>query len=76
MQDILKLAREFDSRADFLMVYIAEAHAADEWPVGNPIRYNQVSAAPYVRLEVALITLLDAAQDPQPAAQDRPGLRE
>lgn len=41
MQDILKLAREFDSRADFLMVYIAEAHAADEWPVGNPIRYNQ-----------------------------------
>ena len=35
VEDIVKLAREFDSRADFLMVYIAEAHAADEWPVGN-----------------------------------------
>ena len=35
VQDIVRLAREFDSRADFLMVYIAEAHAADEWPVGN-----------------------------------------
>jgi len=35
VKDIVKLAREFDSRADFLMVFIAEAHAADEWPVGN-----------------------------------------
>ena len=35
VEDIVKLAREFDSRADFLMVYLAEAHAADEWPVGN-----------------------------------------
>ena len=41
MQDIMKLARDFDSHADFLLVYIAEAHAADEWPVGNPVRYNQ-----------------------------------
>ena len=41
MRDIKQLARDFASRADFLLVYVAEAHAADEWPVGNPIRYNQ-----------------------------------
>ena len=41
MQDIKKLASDFASVADFLLVYVAEAHAADEWPVGNPIKYNQ-----------------------------------
>ena len=41
MQDIKKLASDFASVADFLLVYVAEAHAADEWPVGNPIQYNQ-----------------------------------
>ena len=41
MQDIKKLASDCASVADFLLVYVAEAHAADEWPVGNPIQYNQ-----------------------------------
>lgn len=44
MRDIKQIANEFASRADFLLVYVAEAHAADEWPVGNPIRYNQPKA--------------------------------
>lgn len=26
---------------DFLFVYIAEAHAMDEWPVGDPVRLQQ-----------------------------------
>ena len=41
MADIKQLVQDFASRVDFLLVYIAEAHAADEWPVGNPIQYNQ-----------------------------------
>jgi len=31
------LQRRYQSRAGFLFVYIAEAHAADEWPMGDPI---------------------------------------
>jgi len=29
------LQRRYQSRAGFLFVYIAEAHATDEWPVGD-----------------------------------------
>jgi len=29
------LFKEFKDTADFLMVYIKEAHAIDEWPLGN-----------------------------------------
>jgi hypothetical protein len=28
-------------RADVALVYISEAHARDEWPVGNPLRIAQ-----------------------------------
>ena len=35
------MANRFADRADFLMVYIAEAHAADKWPVGDPVVANQ-----------------------------------
>ena len=41
MKDIINMANRFADRADFLMVYIAEAHAADEWPVGDPVVANQ-----------------------------------
>jgi len=27
--------------ANFLVIYIAEAHAADEWPVGDPLKIMQ-----------------------------------
>lgn len=43
------LFEEFSSRVNFLCVYIAEAHAMDEWPInsargsitGQPINFNQ-----------------------------------
>jgi len=27
--------------ADFVVVYITEAHAQDEWPIGDPLKINQ-----------------------------------
>lgn len=33
------LYRELDSRVDFLVVYISEAHAKDEWPVGHQFSF-------------------------------------
>ena len=43
-----ELRQQFADRVDFLMVYIEEAHAEDEWPVrsaryndGVPVRVNQ-----------------------------------
>lgn len=27
--------------ADFVVVYITEAHAQDEWPIGDPLQINQ-----------------------------------
>ena len=35
------LAARVARRADVALVYIAEAHARDEWPVGNPLRIAQ-----------------------------------
>jgi len=35
---------EFGSRISFLTVYILEAHAADTWPIGSDIIYNQTSS--------------------------------
>ena len=35
------LASRVARRADVALVYIAEAHARDEWPVGNPLRIAQ-----------------------------------
>ena len=32
---------DLDSVADFVTVYITEAHAQDEWPIGSRHRYNQ-----------------------------------
>lgn len=36
----------------FVFVYIAEAHASDEWPVGHPVRIRQPKST-VERLEVA-----------------------
>jgi hypothetical protein len=44
VRGIIKLAVRFAGRADFLVCYIAEAHAADEWPVGDPLVANQPKA--------------------------------
>jgi hypothetical protein len=35
------LAKEFGHRVVFAFVYISEAHAADEWPVGHCVHINQ-----------------------------------
>lgn len=35
MEQIKGIYEMFRDRADFLTVYIREAHASDEWPVGN-----------------------------------------
>ena len=41
---MLALARELGTRADWLFVYIAEAHAADEWPIASS-RFNGARGA-------------------------------
>ena len=33
-QPLCRLARRFGALADFVLVYINEAHASDEWPIG------------------------------------------
>lgn len=34
-----RLAEEYQGRVSFAVVYIAEAHAKDEWPVGDAISF-------------------------------------
>jgi len=36
-----KLLVKFNRTINFLVVYIAEAHAVDEWPVGDPLKIMQ-----------------------------------
>lgn len=36
-----KLFRDFRGIADFLTVYILEAHAVDEWPLGTSVEIKQ-----------------------------------
>eukprot|EP00276_Gloeochaete_wittrockiana_P001060 CAMPEP_0184676646 /NCGR_PEP_ID=MMETSP0308-20130426/88461_1 /TAXON_ID=38269 /ORGANISM="Gloeochaete witrockiana, Strain SAG 46.84" /LENGTH=105 /DNA_ID=CAMNT_0027124491 /DNA_START=314 /DNA_END=628 /DNA_ORIENTATION=- len=32
---------DFGHKADVLFVYITEAHAVDEWPIGSRLKYSQ-----------------------------------
>ena len=41
MDDLQQLHARFKQRSDFVLVYIAEAHAANEWPVGDQIVIDQ-----------------------------------
>jgi len=42
VEEIHKLADKFTCRGlKFMAVYIVEAHAVDEWPVGDPLKVNQ-----------------------------------
>jgi len=36
-----KLYSKYSRTVNFLVVYIAEAHAVDEWPVGDPLKIMQ-----------------------------------
>jgi len=44
--------KEFEDEVDFLMVYIREAHAADQWPLGDVVSIKQ-HATLQERLEAA-----------------------
>lgn len=46
------LMKEFEGKADILGVYISEAHAEDEWPLGTKYCYNQPKEME-TRLEIA-----------------------
>jgi len=35
------LLSKYSRTVNFLVVYVAEAHAADEWPVGDPLKIMQ-----------------------------------
>lgn len=42
MEDIHKLQEKYTAHGiKFLAVYIVEAHAIDEWPVGDPLKVTQ-----------------------------------
>jgi len=36
-----KLLVKYCRKVNFLVIYIAEAHAVDEWPVGDPLKVMQ-----------------------------------
>lgn len=42
MEDIHELQSKFSPKGiQFLAIYIVEAHAIDEWPVGDPLKVTQ-----------------------------------
>jgi len=41
-----KLLEQFGGKVNFLTVYIVEAHAIDEWPVGDPLKITQPLSLP------------------------------
>jgi hypothetical protein len=73
MSEILRLAEDFHKCADFVLVYIAEAHAADEWPAGDPFVYTQTHTKTE-RLKVArdFQQIMGLAQSPIRMVVDDP----
>jgi Iodothyronine deiodinase len=66
------LQREFSGEADFALVYIAEAHASDEWPIGSSVDIKQpTTTAERVNAAVACVADTEIAWpayvDPLPA---------
>jgi len=41
VEDIHRLQEKYQTEISFLAVYIVEAHAIDEWPVGDPLKVTQ-----------------------------------
>lgn len=39
--ELALLARTYSDRVDVVTVYITEAHATDEWPIGSVLQYEQ-----------------------------------
>jgi len=40
LKDLQHLYFDFKEKADFLTIYIIEAHASDEWPLGKKNLYS------------------------------------
>jgi len=41
VEDIHRLQNKYGESISFLAIYIVEAHAIDEWPVGDPLKVTQ-----------------------------------
>jgi len=41
VEDIHRLQNKYETSISFLAIYIVEAHAIDEWPVGDPLKVTQ-----------------------------------
>lgn len=50
---LLKLAGKYAGRVDFAFVYITEAHAKDEWPIGSVYSSNNQPVTLEERLALA-----------------------
>jgi len=40
LKDLQQLYFDFKEKADFLTIYIIEAHASDEWPLGKKFVFH------------------------------------
>ena len=58
---VRRLAAEYAGRADFYAVYVAEAHARDQWPIGKRFRSDDAprSVAERCALARRFVPLLD-----------------
>jgi len=41
VQDMHNMFKKYSREVNFLTIYIVEAHAVDEWPVGDPLKVSQ-----------------------------------
>jgi len=53
MPTLIQLAEKYRHRVDFAAVYITEAHASDEWPIGPNFSTNKQPRALQERLAIA-----------------------
>ena len=58
---VRRLAAEYAGRADFYAVYVAEAHARDQWPIGKRFRSDDAPRTVAERCALArrFVPLLD-----------------
>lgn len=53
VKDLNSLYMDFKDRVGFLMVYIAEAHSQDEWPMGDDVLLDRQPVEMAERCQVA-----------------------
>jgi Iodothyronine deiodinase len=72
LAEIQKIKREFSGKAEFLMVYIKEAHPEDEWQMESNVKGNVVFEQPKTfeaRLDLAK-TFVDRMEVDSPTLVD------